>query len=347
MCGGCVSGSEGRKTRTVKVYFGINGAFLTRRWEEPENFMRLTRECGYLYHEFCADVLDPFFHGDKSYQVETARKVREAAKKYGVVITDYYTGVATHRFHGLSHSDPRVRERMKQWIIEAMDIVLEMGVDRIGGHWDAFSVEVLSDPERTKAAFENIYQQFRELAVIGKQKGIAAIYNEQMYIPSEIPWTMQQAEEFLIAVNRDSAGCPIRLTIDTGHQAGMHYGLSGPDLDYAEWIKRFGAIAEVIHIQQTTPDASCHWAFTEEYNNLGHVRIERVIEALKYSHQHYHEQPYAPYLPPAERTFLIAEIIPGSTKREDVLLRELKETADYLRRFIPDDGLEIVVNVNT
>ena len=32
--------------RSVHVDIGINGAFLTRRWEEPENWMRLTAELG-------------------------------------------------------------------------------------------------------------------------------------------------------------------------------------------------------------------------------------------------------------------------------------------------------------
>ena len=50
----------------VLIDLGINGAFLTRRWEEPDNFMRLTRELGFPYHEFCADVIDPFFSGDGS-----------------------------------------------------------------------------------------------------------------------------------------------------------------------------------------------------------------------------------------------------------------------------------------
>lgn len=60
--------------RDLFVDIGINGAFLTRRWEEPENFMRLSAELGYPYHEFCADVLDPFFSGDKEYQIRTARQ---------------------------------------------------------------------------------------------------------------------------------------------------------------------------------------------------------------------------------------------------------------------------------
>jgi len=155
----------------VHIDIGINGAFLTRRWENPENFIKLTKELGYDYHSFCSDVLDPFFSGDKSYQIETAKEVREYAEKYKVEIWDYYTGMATHRFHGLSHSDERVRQRMKEWIISAMDIVKEMGAKYLGGHWDALSVEVLQDLEKTKERIEYVYKTFKELAKIAKEKG--------------------------------------------------------------------------------------------------------------------------------------------------------------------------------
>src|SRR5436190_595066 len=82
----------------VHVEIGVNGAFLTRRWEEPDNWMRLTKEYGFPLHSFCADVLDPFFSGDRPYQLETARAVRAAAERHGIEIWDVYTGVATHRF---------------------------------------------------------------------------------------------------------------------------------------------------------------------------------------------------------------------------------------------------------
>src|ERR1700730_18452718 len=122
--------------RTIHVDIGINGAFVTRRWEEPENWMRLTQELGFPYHSFCADVLDPFFSGDNSYLYETAQATREAAERYNINIVDVYTGVATHRFHGLSHSDSRCRERMKQWIREIYTIAALMGAYNVGGHWD-------------------------------------------------------------------------------------------------------------------------------------------------------------------------------------------------------------------
>src|SRR5438876_1036861 len=165
---------------TVHVDIGINGAFLTRRWEEPENWMRLTRELGYPYHSFCADALDPFFSGDREYQLEAAERTRAAAKKYGATIWDVYTGVATHRFHGLQ----------------------------------------------------------------------------------------------------------------------------GPDLDYLQWIRRFGAFTEILHLQQTTADASHHWPFTEEYNERGHVRVPAVLDALRWSHEHARENPLSDVLPPCDACIL-------------------------------------------
>ena len=325
----------------VKLYYGINGAFLTRRWEEPENFMKLTAECGYRYHSFCSDVLDPFFSGDGKYRAETAAEIKKASGKYGVKIVDYYTGVATHRFHGLSHTDARVRARMKQWMEQAMDLALSMGTGIIGGHWDALSVELMADGKRMAGAPGNVYRQFRELAETAKKKGMDAIYNEQMYIPSEIPWTLDGAEEFLVETNRDSKGAPVRLTVDIGHQAGQAYGQKGDDTDYVKWLERFAAFTEVVHVQQTTREASHHWPFTEEYNKKGHVDIQKTIDAIKKSFETCGKSRVAEHLKPVENVYLIAELIPGSTKNEEKLLEELKVSADYLKKYVPEDGMTI------
>lgn len=330
-------------SRSVKFELGINGAFLTRRWERPGNWMRLTREIGFRNHEFCGDVIDPFFSGDRDFQLETARQVKSEAERYGVTITDIYTGVATHRFHGLSHSHPSPRQRMKQWILDCCDLAVAMGADRIGGHWDAISVEVIEDERAYRSAIGRVQSIFRELARGAAAKGIGAIYNEQMYIPSEIPWTLQQAEEFLLAVNRDREGCPVLLTIDVGHQAGMYYGLGGPDLDYIEWCRRFGAVSEIIHLQQTTRDASHHWPFTEEYNQRGEIEIPAILDALEQSHHEFENSPLAEVLDPVDHSYLIAEIIPGSTKTEEKLLDELRVSSEYLHQFVPEEGLTLSV----
>lgn len=330
--------------KTLTIDIGINGAFLTRRWEEPDNWMRLTKECGYPYHSFCGDVLDPFFSGDASYQRETALATKEAAARHGVTLVDLYTGVATHRFHGLSHSDPRCRQRMKEWVLGAFDLAALMGIPTFGGHEDAFSVEVLSDPARTEEAWQRITAAMKDLAVEAKKRGLKDIYSEQMYIPSEVPWTLAEMERFLIDCNTDNPdGVPVRVAIDVGHMAGMHYGLSGADLDYKAWLRRFAAHAGVIHLQQTTPDASHHWPFTESANRKGYIDMEAVIAEIVASHQGYAETPVSKYVPAVDKVVLIAELIPGSTKTESVLLDELTQSAAYLRRFIPEGGLTVSV----
>ncbi len=329
--------------REVRLELGVNGAFITRRWERPGNWMRLTREIGFRNHEFCGDVLDPFFSGDREFRLDTCAQVRSEAERWGVTITDIYTGVATHRFHGLSHSHPAPRQRMKQWILDCCDLALAMGCDRIGGHWDAISVEVMADERAYQGAVGRVQSIFRELARAAASKGIGAIYNEQMYIPSEIPWSLQQSEEFLLAVNRASEGCPVYLTVDVGHQAGMHYGLQGGDLDYVEWCRRLGAVAEIVHLQQTTPDASHHWAFTPEYNERGHVEIPPILEALEQAHREFDQSPLSEVMEPVDHCYLIAEIIPGSTKTEAQLLDELKESSEYLHQVVPEDGMTLTV----
>ncbi len=327
----------------VTIRLGLDGAFATRRWENPENIIRMTKELGFDVHEFCCDSIDPFFMGPKQFTLELAERVKRAAEEYGVQIFDAYTGMATHRFHGFSHSRPEPRERMKQWLLEMLDLALAMGADRWGGHIDALPVEVMDDAGEVIRRIARLYATWRELAVVARDKGIAALSVEQMYVPSEIPWTLEQAEAFLIACNADREGVPIYLTLDVGHQAGQQYGMAPPDLDYLEWTRRFAAFSEIIHLQQTTPEASAHWPFTAEYNAQGKVEMDRLMAAIHYSHENWESNPVSAARAPVEHNMLILEVIPASTKSEDNLLRELAESHDYLREFVPEEGITLTL----
>lgn len=330
--------------RTITLDLALNGAFLTRRWENPDNWMRLTRECGFTIHSFCFDVLDPFFSGDASFLSDEAAKVKAAAQKYGVSFCDAYTGVATHRFHGLSHSDPRAQKRMREWVSGALHLATQMGAPQVGGHMDAFSCEVLADPAQTEQAMQRIIAAYKDICREAKTLGHRAFYSEQMYIPSEVPWTLVQMERMLVECNTDNVdGCPLRIALDVGHQAGNHYGLTGDDLRYEAWLEKFGATSELIHLQQTPRDASHHWPFTPDSNAKGAIDIRAVLDALTTSHQNYEASPVANVLPPVDRHYLVCEIIPGSTKTEEKLLAELTESARYLRQYIPEGGLTITV----
>ncbi len=331
-------------SRSVELQLGVNGAFCARRWEQPGSWMRLTKELGYPAHEFCADVLDPFFSGDLPFQLDMARKTRAAAEEHGVTLTGIYTGAVTRRFHGLSHSDPIPRQRMVDWVCDSMDLARAMGCDRVGGRWDVIPLEVMEQGEHAyHTAIKRQQEILRELAQIGRDKGLAALHVEQSCVPAEVPWTLKQTEELLIEVNRGQSGCPVYVTLDVGRVAGHHYGLSGNELDHLEWLRRFAAWAETIHLQQTTPQASHHWPFTEEFNARGHIRLEPILEAIQVSHQAAHESWVSEVMPPVERTWLIADIIPGAMTNEATLLGHLKASAEYLKQYLPEGKLTLSV----
>lgn len=330
-------------SRQIEIKLGLDGAFATRRWEDPENVIRLTKQLGFDIHEYCCDQIDPFFMGSREFTLELAARAKQAAEEYDVEIFDTYTGMATHRWHSFAHSRPEPGQRMKLWITEMMDLTRAMGVYRWGGHVSALPVEVLEKPAEVTKRLAQLYATWRELAVIAKEKGLKALAVEQMYVPSEVPWTLEQAEEFLIAVNANADGVPIYLTIDVGHQAGQQYGMTGPDLDYLEWIRRFAPFAEVFHLQQTTPEASAHWPFTPEYNEKGKVEMDKLMDVLPEAHENWQSSPVCEVLEPVDCNMLILEVIPSSTKSEDNLLDELSQSADYLKQFVPEEGITLTV----
>lgn len=326
-------------SREVSIKLGIDAAFATRRWEQPANIVRIARQLGFTCLEYCGDLIDPFFMGDAETRFAMAAEIKATAEAEGIEMWDLYTGMATHRFHGLGHSNPACRQRMAQWVLEACELSAAMGCTRWGGHVDAIPVESLGDPVAYQRAVASLYAQWRDLADQAGEKGMTALYIEQMYVPSEVPWTLAQTAEALLAYNLDREGCRIYTTIDVGHQAGQQYGMQPPDTDYREWVRHYGGFSEVIHLQQTSPDGSHHWPFTEAYNAAGHIDMDEFMTALREGHEAAAEMPLASVLAPVPEQRLVLEVIPGSTKCEDLLLEELRESYEYLSQWIPPEGL--------
>ncbi len=329
-------------SRSVKLHLGINGSFCARRWEQPENWMRLTSELGYGSHELCTDLIDPFFAGDRDFQRQQARAAKSAADTHGVTVCGVSTGMVTECFHGLSHTDPLPRQRVVDWIAGAMDIATQLGARWFGGRWDVIPSEAVeAGEEKYKDAVRRQHEIWRDITQIARDKGLARVYQEQGCTPSEAPCTIKQAEEFLIQTNRKNNGSPVYLGINVGHMAGMHYGLEGRSLSYTEWLQTLAPFAPVIHLQQTTPDASHYWPFTEAYNKIGHVDVAQVVEAIRYAHDHYEQSWVSEVLEPVDECWLVVQTRPEATKTETTILDELRETAEYLKQWLPDGVLEL------
>ena len=233
--------------KKVHVDLGVNAAFMTRRYEEPESWARIIRGLGFDYVSFDSDALDWFYSGDRDYILRTAKETRGIFENAGLKIVDYLTGVAPYRFFGLAHKDPEARAQMYRWMEGAIEIAAALGAESVSGRFDAFSVEVQAKPEAFGARYGELMRQYRALALQAKKRGLSAIGIEQMYVPSLIPYTIAGTKKYFADANEgNEEGAVIRPVVDTGHACGQNYGVSGDDLFYEKWLEEFGVLGNTI-----------------------------------------------------------------------------------------------------
>jgi len=134
---------------------------------------------------------------------------------------------------------------------------------------------------------ERLKRRLLELADYAAEKGLEAIFLEQMYTSQLKPYTVAEGKEFIEELNQKSA-VPFYMHLDTGHMAAApkddadHTDL---DKDPFYWLaQNYGNSEKVfVHLQQTDREASRHWPFTEEYNKLGFIEAEKVIRSVEAS----------------------------------------------------------------
>jgi sugar phosphate isomerase/epimerase len=107
------------------------------------------------------------------------------------------------------------------------------------------------------------------------------------------------------------------------------------DGDTYRWLEELGCYSPIVHVQQTNGVTSSHAPFTKENNDKGIIRGDRVLKAIAASY----EKNDCPGMPPkCGEVFLSLELFAGNTDMNHDTLRKLKETVEYWRRFIPEDG---------
>ena len=110
------------------------------------------------------------------------------------------------------------------------------------------------------------------------------------------------------------------------------------DGDPYTWLRELGCYSPIIHLQQTDGKKSCHWPFTQAYNEVGIIEPRKVLEALNDA-----------YASPVDRTmperctdiFLTLEMFTGTAEINRFVLMRLEETITYWREQIPRDGMEL------
>jgi hypothetical protein len=110
------------------------------------------------------------------------------------------------------------------------------------------------------------------------------------------------------------------------------------DGDCYAWLESLGCYSPIIHLQQVTGGVSAHLPFTAQMNSKGIIHPEKVLRSLLQSYL----RPISNHLPPRSlQIYLTLEIFAGTSETQGEILKNLRESVDYWRRFIPKDGMRL------
>ena len=265
------------KLKLVEVMFmsyrlGLNLGFAINRFIEPEEWSRIAaEEIGVKYVQFVADLLNPFLPGE--YIDDQLRRIRESVKRYGLCVESIFTSSFTRVNHLLS-PDEQARRIWFEWFKKLLDIGANLGAHSGGSHFGILTVQSNETSGRREFLVEEGVKAWQKLSFYAKELGYRELIFEPMSIPREMACTIGETKELLARVNANS-GIPMKICLDVGH--APH-----PDeRDPYKWIKALAGMSPIIHLQQTQLNKSNHWPFTKEYNAVGIIDAQKVLDTAR------------------------------------------------------------------
>ena len=206
------------------IELGIDNCFASKHWTLPEQWCELIAGLGLRCIEASADTeCDPLYMGVE-YTEDWIARVKNACARYGVQITNFYSGHGTYATLGLAHWDARVRTRFRdQWMKRQAKTAAAFGAG-LGFFAHAFDESVLQSPDAYEEAMDTLCHDLADIAVYAAQNGLPSAGVEQMYAPHQPPWTIDGAKEMLRRIYA-IGGVPFYLTDDVGHMNGQQFFL--------------------------------------------------------------------------------------------------------------------------
>ena len=301
-----------------RIRLGINTCFAIKRYSEPEEWAGIVgEELGVKEAQFSADLLDPLVGGEV--RAEMVRRTVEAAARHYVNIHSVFSGVGVQAGNLLLHWEEGMRNHGLNWYRGMVEIASGLGAEGCGGILGSHTFRQMAEGKEMRRVRALLVERWRELADYGAEKGIAYLMTEPMSVAREYPSGMEDAEEVYGGFNSEAA-IPTYFCLDVGHLLAC----SGTeeDRDPYAWIGRFGSRSRAVHLQQTDGRRSHHWPFTREYNKIGIIKGEKLLEAIAESG--------------AEDLVLFLEVFHANFEPFDTrVLDDLKASVEYWRRFVP------------
>lgn len=258
----------------ARILLGINLNCFTNRFVEPEDWTARAAELGISYVQFNADLLDPSLPWD--IQEGIIRRTRKQCRLHGITIHSSFGGHAHHQNY-LGHPDDGIARWYEGWYRRLIRQTALLGGAGVGTCYAIMTVRDAGNPERKREILARAAEAYKRLASYAQENGLSYLLFETTSVPRESCATFREADEVLGLLK--GAEVPMRLCLDVGHRNMASPG--GKESSAYEWIRRYGRIAPVIHIHQTTREASNHWPFTRHYNTQGDIVPRKVVEAIE------------------------------------------------------------------
>jgi sugar phosphate isomerase/epimerase len=263
---------------TTKLTLGTNNAFAIKTWPEPEMWAKIiAKDLGLKEVQFSFDLLDPLV-SEPERNISCAQ-VKKAVNDYELSMRTSFTGMIMYAQNLLSHPDPNLRAYGFHWYQSAIELTTQLGLEATGGHIGAMSAKSYDDPKKRAFIRSTVIEMVQELTWLASSLGQKYFLWEAMPTPREFPHTPEEAIELMQEVNEGSA-LPIYICFDLGHCNSFDFDEPG---DPHQWLEQLLPWVPMIHLQQTDGKADHHWPFTPEYNKLGIISPERVVEIVKSS----------------------------------------------------------------
>jgi hypothetical protein len=122
-----------------------------------------------------------------------------------------------------------------------------------------------------------------------------------------------------------------------------HMFAAEEDTNEYAWLEKLAKYSPIIHMQQTDGIKASHASFTSENNKNGIITGEALFGAIKKSYDDESE-----ILPPVEEIYLSFELFYANTEKKHSIFDQLRQTAEYWRKFVPKDGMtldEVLSNI--
>jgi len=299
----------------LKLGFDLN--CFSNRLMEPEAWTDFVASCGIRCVQFNFDLID--FLLPWKLQEALVERTLACCKAKGIRIKCAFGGHSHHQNY-LGHPDDAVAAAYEDFYRKMADLTAALGGEGFGTCFAITTTRVQENPARRAAIISRAIEAYHRLAEYAKRAGLQYLMYETTSTPRETCATFAENDEVLARLQ--SMAIPMRLCLDVGHRNQETPG--APETDPYAWIRKYGRVASLIHIQQCNAEGSHHWPFLERYNTRGDITPPRVLQAFADSGA-------------GQEILLALEIRHRAYYPDDYeLAGNLKASVDYWRQWVKD-----------